>query len=83
MSDSLTKRVSLTVSSSHGMMRSVLSNTSETFVKGAFPLDFPPSKIRSVSFPARTALELFGPSTNRIASVMFDFPEPFGPVTAV
>ena len=52
-------------------------------LKGAFPLDFPPSKIRSVSFPARTALELFGPSTNKIASVMFDFPEPFGPVTAV
>ena len=71
------------MSSSHGMRRSVLSNTRETFVYPALAFDLPPSKIRSVSLPARTALELFGPRTKRMASVMFDFPEPFGPVTAV
>ena len=65
------------------MRRSVLSKTRDTLVKDALPLDLPPSKMRSVSLPARTAFELFGPSTKSIASVMFDFPEPFGPVTAV
>ena len=60
-----------------------MSNTRETLVNPAFPRDFPPSNIRSVSFPARTALELLGPRTKRMASVMLDLPEPFGPVTAV
>src|SRR5881397_2715185 len=39
--------------------------------------------MRSVSFPARIAFELFGPRTNRIASAMLLLPEPFGPVMAV
>src|SRR2546422_11177795 len=39
--------------------------------------------MRSVSFPARIAFELFGPRTNRIASAMLLLPEPFGPVIAV
>ncbi|KAF5052677.1 hypothetical protein DSECCO2_406400 [anaerobic digester metagenome] len=46
-------------------------------------LAFPPLNMRSVSFPARMALELFGPRTNRIASDMLDLPDPLGPVTAV
>ena len=44
---------------------------------------FPPLNIRSVSLPALITLELLGPSTNRMASAMFDLPAPFGPVTAV
>ena len=79
----MTWRVRRTVSSSQGIMRSVLSNTRDTLVNDALPFPLPPSNMRSVSFPARTALELFGPRTNRIASVMFDLPDPFGPVTAV
>ena len=71
------------MSSSQGMRRSELSKTRDTLVNPAFALDLPPSKMRSVSFPARTALELLGPRTKRIASVMFDFPDPLGPVTAV
>src|SRR2546427_1209567 len=39
--------------------------------------------MRSVRRFARIAFALFGPRTNRIASAMFDFPDPFGPVTAV
>src|SRR5712692_3637379 len=39
--------------------------------------------MRSVSFPARIAFELFGPRTNRIASAMLLLPDPFGPVIAV
>src|SRR2546427_12850860 len=39
--------------------------------------------MRSVSLPARIAFALFGPRTNRIASAMLLFPEPFGPVIDV
>src|SRR3990172_1358569 len=39
--------------------------------------------MRSVRRPARIDFALRGPRTKRIASPMFDFPEPFGPVTAV
>ena len=83
MAASLTSLVSLTMSSFQGSMRSVLSKTRDTLVKSAGFLVFPPSNMRSVSLPARMALELLGPRTNRIASAMLDFPEPFGPVTAM
>src|SRR3989304_1609518 len=67
------------------MARSVLSETRETPEEDAPPPRFPPPpfQMRSVRRPARIALELFGPSTKRTASPMFDFPDPFGPVTAV
>ena len=46
-------------------------------------MSFPPFQMRSVSLPARIAFALFGPRTNRIASAMLLFPEPFGPVIDV
>ena len=71
------------MSSSMGMVRSVLSKTSETLQYLAGFLLFPPLNIRSESLPALIALELLGPKTNNIESDMFDLPDPLGPVTAV
>jgi len=76
-------RVSVTSSSSTGMTRSSLAKTSETLHSVAGFRSFPPLKMRSESLPARIALLLLGPRTNRTASPMFDLPEPLGPVMAV
>src|SRR5207249_3318939 len=76
-------RVSLTSSASTGIWRSELSKSRLTWQESAPFLSFPPFQMRSVSFPARIAFELFGPRTNRIASAMLLLPEPFGPVIAV
>jgi hypothetical protein len=42
-----------------------------------------PLKMTSSIFPPRSVLELCSPMTQRIASDIFDFPEPFGPTIAV
>src|ERR1017187_4889359 len=42
-----------------------------------------PSKMTSCIFPPRSAFGLCSPRTQRIASAMLDFPQPFGPTTAV
>src|SRR5687768_15177847 len=42
-----------------------------------------PEKITSSAFLPRSSLRLCSPSTQRMASATFDFPEPFGPTTAV
>jgi len=39
--------------------------------------------MRSVSFSARMPEVRASPSANRTASMMFDLPEPFGPLTVV
>ncbi len=39
--------------------------------------------MKSVSFSARSEWDDESPSTKRIASMMFDLPEPFGPETTV
>src|SRR5437667_316246 len=78
-----TYRVSLTSSASTGICRSELSKSRLTWHESAPFLSFPPFQMRSVSLPARIAFELFGPRTNRMASAMLLFPEPFGPVIAV
>src|SRR3990170_1951463 len=66
-----------------GIPRSELSKRRETSQNAAPFLFFPPFQMRSVSRFARIAFALFGPKTKRIASAMFDFPDPFGPVTVV
>src|SRR5437867_1729708 len=66
-----------------GIARSPLSKKRETSQWEAPFLSFPPFQIRSVRRLARIAFALLGPSTKRTASAMFDFPEPFGPVTDV
>ena len=75
--------VHLASSESQGSSLSVLSKYNVTLVESTFPLALLPLYMRSVSFPALIALELFGPRTKRIASVMFDLPEPLGPVMAM
>src|SRR3989339_1041171 len=42
-----------------------------------------PPKITSAPCLVRRVFELCSPSTQRIASEIFDFPEPFGPTIAV
>src|SRR5438034_9068199 len=66
-----------------GIARSPLSKKRETSQWEAPFLSFPPFQIRSVRRLARIAFALLGPSTKRTASAMFDFSEPFGPVTDV
>src|SRR5580658_928133 len=66
-----------------GRRWSELSKTRETSHSVAAFLDDPPLKNRWVSRSARSALELVGPRTKRMASEMFDLPIPFGPATPV
>ena len=42
-----------------------------------------PLKITSSIFPPRSTLDFCSPSTHRIASTIFVFPQPFGPTTVV
>ena len=74
---------SSTPGSSQGRMRSLFSNTRETVIDLALDLEAPPLNMRSVILPALTALGLLGPRTNMMASPMFDFPDPLGPVIAM
>ncbi len=64
-------------------MPSVLSNTSDTSatLTGRRPVD--PWKITSSIFPPRNRRGDCSPNTQRTASEMFDFPQPFGPTIAV
>src|SRR5690606_25231562 len=59
-----------------------LSNTSSTsaWPTGLRTLD--PEKITSVSESPRKRLAALSPMTQRIASMMFDLPQPFGPTIA-
>ena len=66
-----------------GISRSLLSKTRETSHSVAGFFDEPPLKKRCVKRSARSAFELVGPRTNRIASEMFDLPIPLGPATPV
>jgi hypothetical protein len=61
---------------------SSLSKTSSTSQNsaGARP-DVEPAKRTSSGFSARSSLGARLPEAQRIASEMFDFPEPFGPTT--
>ena len=60
-----------------------LSMISETWAKpSALRFSVPP-KITSSIFAPRRALERCSPMTQRMASEMFDLPEPFGPTMAV
>ena len=42
-----------------------------------------PPKMTSCILPPRSVLELCSPMTQRMASEIFDFPEPLGPTMAV
>ena len=59
------------------------AKTRVTFAFLAGRLDFPPLKIRSFEFWARSTLAERAPKTNCTASPQFDLPDPFGPVIAV
>ncbi len=61
----------------------MLSKTRETSHSVEGFLEEPPLKNRWVRRSARSALELVGPSTKRMASEMFDLPMPFGPAIPV
>ena len=57
-----------------------------TSVTSASPLGlrlWVPAKMTSSIFPPRSIFGLCSPSTQRIASEMLDFPDPFGPTMQV
>jgi hypothetical protein len=60
-----------------------LSKCNVTSAKSAGFEFFAPLKITSVEIFPLNALLDFSPKTHLIASMMFDFPEPFGPITPV
>ena len=75
--------MTITSSLSYSMSLSELSNVTETSAKFICRLSSVPPKITSsMRFP-RIDFEDTSPSTQRIASDMFDFPLPFGPTTTV
>jgi hypothetical protein len=59
----------------------LLSNTSSTLARATGPRCAEPLKITSCIDSPRRALARVSPSTQRTASMMFDFPQPFGPTT--
>ena len=56
---------------------------SDTCAKPMAPRLAVPPKMTSCILPPRRVLELCSPITQRMASEIFDFPEPFGPTMAV
>ena len=56
---------------------------SDTWAKPMAPRLAVPPKMTSCILPPRRVLELCSPITQRMASEIFDFPEPFGPTMAV
>jgi hypothetical protein len=64
---------------SSGPVPSWLSKRSSTSQKSAGPRLAAPAKRTSSGFSARSSFGLSEPAAQRIASEMFDFPEPFGP----
>src|SRR6478609_8217135 len=61
----------------------VLSKVSVTSARPFGPRDSEPLKITSSMFLPRRCFGLCSPRTQRIASTMFDLPQPFGPTTPV
>src|SRR5690554_7414392 len=74
--------ISLNLTNSPGALPSVLSNTSsmEACPTGLRPLE--PLKITSVIDSPRRFFAELSPITQRTASIILDFPQPFGPTTA-
>src|SRR5438105_3789367 len=60
-----------------------LSKAMVTEARDGAETPFDPLKIRSVPALPRSDFMDCSPKTKRIASTMFDLPEPFGPTTAV
>src|SRR5690606_27146635 len=65
------------------MVRSELSNTSSTVACDTGLRADEPEKITSVSESPRRRLAALSPITQRIASMMLDLPQPFGPTMPV
>src|SRR2546428_12962449 len=73
----------VTVVNSVGSRLRVFSNVSDTSAMPDALLVREPLKIRSSRLSERSAFILCSPITQRIASTMFDLPQPFGPTTPV
>src|SRR3989339_348882 len=65
------------------MVRSSLLNVIETSAKPERPRPAEPEKMTSCDSLPRKSLSDCSPSAQRMASDRLDFPEPFGPTTAV
>ena len=76
-------RVMATSFRSTGSRRAVLSIVKVTSARPSAARLSVPTKMTSSIFAERTVLGPWAPSTQAIASTMFDFPEPFGPTTTV
>ncbi len=61
----------------------MLSKVIETSARFNAPRMFVPPKITSVILVPRKSLALCSPITQRIASIIFDLPEPLGPTIPV
>ena len=64
-------------------MPAELSIMSDTCAKPMAPRLAVPPKMTSCILPPRRVFELCSPMTQRMASEIFDLPEPFGPTMAV